>query len=85
MLQSAMEKTIKQEFEVKHEDVVNNDTYIGGTYHLDGNGLTLELKVGSLILLEDCNIKICIIIAWNVHFLSNGVILIRWKTHILST
>ncbi|XP_034707042.1 protein FAR1-RELATED SEQUENCE 5-like [Vitis riparia] len=33
-----MEKTIKQEFEVKAEDVVNDDAYIGGTYKLGGNG-----------------------------------------------
>ncbi|KAL6347575.1 hypothetical protein AAG906_026101 [Vitis piasezkii] len=33
-----MEKTIKQEFEVKAEDVVNDDAYTGGTYKLGGNG-----------------------------------------------
>ncbi|XP_059597995.1 protein FAR1-RELATED SEQUENCE 5 [Vitis vinifera] len=33
-----MEKTIKQKFEVKAEDVVNDDAYIGGTYKLGGNG-----------------------------------------------
>ncbi|XP_034707036.1 protein FAR1-RELATED SEQUENCE 5-like [Vitis riparia] len=38
VMQSVMEKTIKQEFEVKAEDVVNDDAYIGGTYKLGGNG-----------------------------------------------
>ncbi|RVX18438.1 Protein FAR1-related sequence 5 [Vitis vinifera] len=33
-----MEKTIKQEFEVKAEDVVNDDAYTSGTYKLGGNG-----------------------------------------------
>ncbi|KAL6347395.1 hypothetical protein AAG906_018563 [Vitis piasezkii] len=34
-----MEKTIKQEFEVKLDDVVHDDTYIGGSYHHDANYL----------------------------------------------
>ncbi|RVW62431.1 hypothetical protein CK203_064197 [Vitis vinifera] len=38
VMQSVMEKTIKQEFEVKAEDVVNDDAYTGGTYKLGGNG-----------------------------------------------
>ena len=37
-MQSVMEKTIKQEFEVKAKDVVNDDAYTGGTYKLGGNG-----------------------------------------------
>ncbi|KAL6343311.1 hypothetical protein AAG906_022386 [Vitis piasezkii] len=32
MMQSVKEKTIKREFEVKEEDVVNDDAFIGGTY-----------------------------------------------------
>ena len=41
-----MEKTIKQEFKVKHEDVVNDDTYTSGTYQLDGNGLKEKVLKG---------------------------------------
>ncbi|RVW58869.1 hypothetical protein CK203_108329 [Vitis vinifera] len=34
MMQSVKEKTIKREFEVKEEDVVNDDAFIGGTYDM---------------------------------------------------
>ncbi|RVX07463.1 Protein FAR1-related sequence 5 [Vitis vinifera] len=46
MMQSVKEKTIKREFEVKEEDVVNDDAYIGGTYHLGGNGLKEKVLKG---------------------------------------
>ncbi|KAL6321729.1 hypothetical protein AAG906_031242 [Vitis piasezkii] len=39
MMQSVKEKTIKREFEVKEEDVVNDDAFIGGTYDMGANGL----------------------------------------------
>lgn len=39
-------KTIKQDFEVKREDVVNNDTYTSGTYHLNGNSLKKKVLQG---------------------------------------
>ena len=45
-MQSMMEKTIKQEFEVKDEDVVNDDEYTGGTYQLDGNSLKEKVLKG---------------------------------------
>ena len=45
-MQSVKEKTIKREFEVKEEDVVNDDAYIGGTYHLGGNGLKEKVLKG---------------------------------------
>ncbi|XP_034710461.1 protein FAR1-RELATED SEQUENCE 5-like [Vitis riparia] len=51
-----MEKTIKQEFEVKAEDVVNDDAYTGGTYKLGGNGW--EEKVLKGISVEEvCKMK----------------------------
>ncbi|XP_034680319.1 protein FAR1-RELATED SEQUENCE 5-like [Vitis riparia] len=46
MMQSVKEKTIKREFEVKEEDVVNDDAFIGGTYHLGGNGLKEKVLKG---------------------------------------
>ncbi|KAL6311958.1 hypothetical protein AAG906_007446 [Vitis piasezkii] len=46
LMQSVKEKTIKREFEVKEEDVVNDDAYIGGTYHLGGNGLKEKVLKG---------------------------------------
>ncbi|RVW97117.1 Protein FAR1-related sequence 5 [Vitis vinifera] len=46
MMQSVNEKTIKREFEVKEEDVVNDDAFIGGTYHLGGNGLKEKVLKG---------------------------------------
>ncbi|XP_034694589.1 protein FAR1-RELATED SEQUENCE 5-like [Vitis riparia] len=53
---SVMEKTIKQEFEVKAEDVVNDDAYTGGTYKLGGNGW--EEKVLKGISVEEvCKMK----------------------------
>ena len=45
-MQSVKEKTIKREFEVKEEDIVNDDAYIGGTYHLGGNGLKEKVLKG---------------------------------------
>ena len=45
-MQSMMEKTIKQEFEVKDEDVVNDDEYTGGTYQLGGNSLKEKVLRG---------------------------------------
>ena len=45
-MQSVKEKTIKREFEVKEEDVVNDDAFIGGTYHLGGNGLKEKVLKG---------------------------------------
>ena len=45
-MQSVMEKTIKQEFEVKDEDVVNDDAYTSGTYQLGGNGLKEKVLKG---------------------------------------
>ncbi|RVW23856.1 Protein FAR1-related sequence 5 [Vitis vinifera] len=45
-MQSVKEKTIKWEFEVKEEDVVNDDAYTGGTYHLGGNGLKEKMLKG---------------------------------------
>ncbi|RVW59745.1 Protein FAR1-related sequence 7 [Vitis vinifera] len=46
MMQSVKEKKIKREFEVKEEDVVNDDAYIGGSYHLGGNGLKKKVFKG---------------------------------------
>ena len=46
MMQSVKEKTIKREFEVKEEDVVNDDAFIGATYHLGGNGLKEKVLKG---------------------------------------
>nr|CAN62918.1 hypothetical protein VITISV_029735 [Vitis vinifera] len=46
MMQSVKEKTIKREFEVKEEDVVNDDAFIGATYHLGGNGLKDKVLKG---------------------------------------
>ncbi|RVW29113.1 Protein FAR1-related sequence 5 [Vitis vinifera] len=48
MMQSVKEKTIKREFEVKEEDVVNDDAFIGATYHLGGNGLKEKVLKGIL-------------------------------------
>ena len=31
---------------MKHEDVVNDDTYTSGTYHLDGNSLKKKVLQG---------------------------------------
>ena len=45
-MQSVKEKTIKLEFEVKEEDVINDDAYIGGAYHLGGNGLKEKVLKG---------------------------------------
>ena len=45
-MQSVKEKTIKREFEVKEEDVVNDDAYTGGTYQLGGNGLKEKVLKG---------------------------------------
>ena len=45
-MQSVKEKTIKWEFEVKEEDVVNDDAYTGGTYHLGGNDLKEKVLKG---------------------------------------
>ena len=41
-----MEKTIKQEFEVKLEDVVHDDTYTGKNYHHDTNSLKKKVLKG---------------------------------------
>ena len=41
-----MEKTIKQEFEVKLDDVVHDDTYTGGSYHHDANCLKEKVLKG---------------------------------------
>ncbi|RVX20318.1 Protein FAR1-related sequence 7 [Vitis vinifera] len=46
MMQSVKEKTIKREFEVKEEDVVNEDAFIGATYDLGGNGLKQKVLKG---------------------------------------
>ncbi|XP_010648117.1 protein FAR1-RELATED SEQUENCE 12-like [Vitis vinifera] len=46
MMQSVKEKTIKREFEMKEEDVVNDDAFIGGTYHLGRNGLKEKVLKG---------------------------------------
>ncbi|RVW18027.1 Protein FAR1-related sequence 5 [Vitis vinifera] len=46
MMQSVKEKTIKREFEVKEEDVVNDDAFIGGTYDMGGNGLKQKVLKG---------------------------------------
>ncbi|RVW88940.1 Protein FAR1-related sequence 5 [Vitis vinifera] len=46
MMQSVKEKTIKREFEVKEEDVVNDDSFIGATYDLGGNGLKQKVLKG---------------------------------------
>ncbi|XP_034695633.1 uncharacterized protein LOC117921781 [Vitis riparia] len=46
LMQSVKEKTIKREFEVKEEDVVNDNAYIGGTYYLSGNGLKEKVLKG---------------------------------------
>ncbi|RVW31137.1 Protein FAR1-related sequence 5 [Vitis vinifera] len=46
LMQSVKEKTIKREFEVKEEDVVNDDAYTGGTYHLGGNDLKEKVLKG---------------------------------------
>ncbi|RVW37768.1 Protein FAR1-related sequence 5 [Vitis vinifera] len=46
MMQSVKEKTIKREFEVKEEDVVNDDAFIGATYDLGGNGLKQKVLKG---------------------------------------
>ncbi|KAL6347547.1 hypothetical protein AAG906_026072 [Vitis piasezkii] len=46
LMQLVKEKTIKWEFEVKEEDVVNDDAYTGGTYHLGGNGLKEKVLKG---------------------------------------
>ena len=45
-MQSVKEKTIKREFEVKEEDVVNYDAYTGGTYQLGGNVLKEKVLKG---------------------------------------
>ncbi|KAL6331482.1 hypothetical protein AAG906_011422 [Vitis piasezkii] len=41
-----MEKTIKQEFEVKLEDVVHDDAYTGENYHHDANSLKKKVLKG---------------------------------------
>ncbi|XP_059597879.1 protein FAR1-RELATED SEQUENCE 5-like [Vitis vinifera] len=46
MMQSVKEKTIKREFEVKEEDVVNDDAFIGATYDMGGNGLKEKVLKG---------------------------------------
>ncbi|KAL6342650.1 hypothetical protein AAG906_012517 [Vitis piasezkii] len=46
MMQSVKEKTIKREFEVKEEDVVNDDAFIGGTYDMGANGLKQKVLKG---------------------------------------
>ncbi|RVW17997.1 Protein FAR1-related sequence 5 [Vitis vinifera] len=46
IMQSVKEKTIKREFEVKEEDVVNDDAFIGATYDLGGNGLKQKVLKG---------------------------------------
>ncbi|RVW20258.1 hypothetical protein CK203_114174 [Vitis vinifera] len=46
LMQSVKEKTIKREFEVKEEDVVNYDAYTGGTYQLGGNVLKEKVLKG---------------------------------------
>ncbi|RVW90233.1 hypothetical protein CK203_036783 [Vitis vinifera] len=53
LMQSVKEKTIKREFEVKEEDIVNDDAYIGGTYHLGGNGLKEKQKVAGFSIRKD--------------------------------
>ena len=45
-MQSVMEKTIKQEFEVKEENIVNEDAYTSGTYQLSGNSLKEKVLKG---------------------------------------
>ena len=46
MIFDVIYKTIKHDFEVKREDVVNDDTYTSGTYHLDGNSLKKKVLQG---------------------------------------
>ena len=46
MLQLEMEITIKQEFEVKLEDVVHDNAYTGGSYHYDANNLKEKVLKG---------------------------------------
>ena len=41
-----MEITIKQEFEVKLEDVVHDNAYTGGSYHYDANNLKEKVLKG---------------------------------------
>ncbi|RVW58741.1 Protein FAR1-related sequence 5 [Vitis vinifera] len=46
IMQSVKEKTIKREFEVKEEDVINDNVFIGATYNLGGNGLKQKVLKG---------------------------------------
>ena len=41
-----MEKTIKQEFEVKLDDMVHDNTYTSGSYHYDANFLKEKVLKG---------------------------------------